>query len=65
MAKVSMKTWNNPADWKSISEIYDGHLVKTKELSAQGLSFRKIEKQMGVCEGTIRKRLCSHKSIKL
>jgi DNA invertase Pin-like site-specific DNA recombinase len=36
-------------------KIHDGILEKAKELRKQGLSFRKIEKQLGVGEGTIRK----------
>ena len=40
-------------------KIHDGILEKAKELRKQGLSFRKIEKQLGVGEGTIRKQLNS------
>jgi DNA invertase Pin-like site-specific DNA recombinase len=38
-------------------KIHDGILEKAKELQKQGLSFRNIEKQLGVGEGTIRKKL--------
>jgi DNA invertase Pin-like site-specific DNA recombinase len=38
-------------------KIHDGILAKAKELRKRGLSFRKIEKQLGVGEGTIRKKL--------
>ncbi len=37
--------------------ITDIILQKAKDLQAQGLSLRKIEKKLGVGEGTIRKRL--------
>ena len=40
-------------------KIHDGILDKAKELRKQGLSFRKIEKQLGVGEGTIRKKINS------
>ena len=40
-------------------EIHNGTLEKAKELRKQGMSFRKIEKQLGVGEGTIRKKLNS------
>jgi len=38
-------------------KIHDGILEKAKELRSQGMSFRKIEKKLGVGEGTIRKRI--------
>ena len=38
-------------------KIHDGILEKAKELRKQGISFRKIEKQLGVGEGTIRKKI--------
>ena len=40
-------------------KIQDGILEKAKEMKKQGMSFRKIEKQLGVGEGTIRKKLNS------
>jgi DNA invertase Pin-like site-specific DNA recombinase len=40
-------------------KIHDGILEKAKELRSQGMSFRKIERQLGVGEGTIRKKLFS------
>ncbi len=40
-------------------KIHDAILEKAKDLRKQGLSFRKIEKQLGVGEGTIRKKLNS------
>jgi intein-encoded DNA endonuclease-like protein len=40
-------------------KIHDGLLEKSKELRKQGLSFRKIEKQLEVGEGTIRKQFNS------
>ena len=40
-------------------KIHNKILEKAKELQKQGLSFRKIEKQLGVGEGTIRKKLNS------
>ncbi len=40
-------------------KIHDGILEKAIELRKQGLSFRKIEKQLRVGEGTIRKKLNS------
>jgi DNA invertase Pin-like site-specific DNA recombinase len=41
------------------SKIYDAILEKAKKLRKQGMSFRKIEKQLGVGEGTIRKKINS------
>jgi DNA invertase Pin-like site-specific DNA recombinase len=38
-------------------KIHDGILENAKELRKQGMSFRKIEKQLGVGEGTIRKTI--------
>ena len=38
-------------------KIHDGILEKAKELRSQGMSFRKIEKQLGLGEGTIRKKI--------
>jgi DNA invertase Pin-like site-specific DNA recombinase len=38
-------------------KIHDGILKKAKDLRKQGISFRKIEKQLGVGEGTIRKTI--------
>lgn len=38
-------------------KIHHSLLEKAKELRKQGMSFRKIEKQLGVGEGTIRKRI--------
>jgi DNA invertase Pin-like site-specific DNA recombinase len=38
-------------------KIHAGILEKAKDLRRQGLSFRKIEKQLGVGEGTIRKKI--------
>jgi DNA invertase Pin-like site-specific DNA recombinase len=38
-------------------KVHDGVLEKAKELQKQGLSLRIIEKQLGVGEGTIRKKL--------
>ena len=40
-------------------KIHDGILDKARALRREGLSFRKIEKQLGVGEGTIRKKLNS------
>lgn len=37
--------------------IYDSILEQAKLLRKQGLSFRKIEKQLGVGEGTVRKKI--------
>ena len=39
--------------------IHNSVMEKAKELRKQGLSFRKIEKQLGLGEGTIRKKLKS------
>jgi DNA invertase Pin-like site-specific DNA recombinase len=42
-------------------KIHNDILEKAKEMRKQGLSFRKIEKQLGVGEGTIRKQFNSQK----